>query len=312
LRLDHLSFWCRRILSFNAVRFKISCFSTVIARSTDQRTARIFLLIPVILRPLAHTSFSVSTQQSSSSPKIKARLSWSESFRKMADGSDESQNNNVEGAGGNWVNDLQRTVVGSKESVLRSASSFGQSSSIQFHSLQNDYVPHAISNLKTYEDAFLTKLKDGLTTAKEHPAACLGVVLTSSLLLMRGPRRFLLRQTFRRFESEETRFHNAEKNVKDFVTSVDLMKKESKKLLERAALAEKDMKHGHTELRDAGNQIQRLATSAYKVERQATDLVDGLREIPGREALKLRLEVSVLTETLIISSSPLFFSSPSP
>ncbi|CAN1796355.1 RGS1-HXK1-interacting protein 1 [Linum perenne] len=230
----------------------------------------------------------------------------------MADGSDESQNNNAEGAGGNWVDDLQRTVVESKESALRSASSFGQSSSIQFHSLQLISPMQTSWDLSSYRLFIFFSPTDGLTTAKEHPAACLGVVLTSSLLLMRGPRRFLLRQTFRRFESEETRFHNAEKNVKDFVTSVDLMKKESKKLLERAALAEKDMKHGHTELRDAGNQIQRLATSAYKVERQATDLVDGLREIPGREALKLRLEVSVLTETLIISSSPLFFSSPSP
>ena len=37
-------------------------------------------------------------------------------------------------------------------------------------------------------------------------------------------------------------FVKAEKNVKDFNISVDLMKKESKKLLERAELAEKDMK----------------------------------------------------------------------
>lgn len=43
-------------------------------------------------------------------------------------------------------------------------------------------------------------------------------------------------------------FVKAEKNVKELSTSVDLMKKESRKLLERAALAEKDMKYGHTEL----------------------------------------------------------------
>lgn len=46
----------------------------------------------------------------------------------------------------------------------------------------------------------------------------------------------------------QAQFNRAERNVKDLSLSVDLMKKESKKLLERAALAEKEMKHGHHEL----------------------------------------------------------------
>lgn len=36
--------------------------------------------------------------------------------------------------------------------------------------------------------------------------------------------------------------------MKELSLSVGLMKKESKKLLERAALAEKDMKRGHSDL----------------------------------------------------------------
>lgn len=46
----------------------------------------------------------------------------------------------------------------------------------------------------------------------------------------------------------QAQFVRAEKNVKELNLSVDLMKKESKKLLERAALAEKDLNYGHTEL----------------------------------------------------------------
>lgn len=46
----------------------------------------------------------------------------------------------------------------------------------------------------------------------------------------------------------QAQFVRAEKNVKELNLSVDLMKNESRKLLERAALAEKDMKCGHTEL----------------------------------------------------------------
>ena len=46
----------------------------------------------------------------------------------------------------------------------------------------------------------------------------------------------------------KARYASAEKRVKDLNISVDLMKMESKKLLERAALAERDMKYGHNEL----------------------------------------------------------------
>ncbi|KAE8710349.1 putative Nuclear pore complex protein [Hibiscus syriacus] len=108
-----------------------------------------------------------------------------------------------------------------------------------------------------------------------------------------GPRRLLFRNTLGRFQSEEAKFLRAEKNVKELNLSVDLMKKESSKLLERATLAEKmDMKHGHEELLNTGGRIHHLAKSVYKVEAEAADLMDGLREIPGRDALKLRAEAS--------------------
>ncbi|GAY46539.1 hypothetical protein CUMW_097850, partial [Citrus unshiu] len=45
-------------------------------------------------------------------------------------------------------------------------------------------------------------------------------------------------------------FVRAEKNVNELNLSGELMKKESKRLLERAALAEKDMIRGETELQD--------------------------------------------------------------
>ncbi|KAG5631462.1 hypothetical protein H5410_003179 [Solanum commersonii] len=116
--------------------------------------------------------------------------------------------------------------------------------------------------------------------------------------LRAGPRRFLYRQTLGRLQTEEAKFIKAEKNMKELGLSVGLMKKESKKLLERASLAEKDMKRGHSDLMVAGNQIQSVAKSVYKVEGQAADLMDVLREIPGREALKLRAEVASMASHL--------------
>ncbi|KAH6813838.1 chromosome-associated kinesin [Perilla frutescens var. frutescens] len=193
--------------------------------------------------------------------------------------------------------DLPRTVQESADSAIRSARSIHQSSSTHLRSFQ-DFIPQIGTRYRYYEEAFFTKLKDELVNVRENPAPAAGVAITSCLILMRGPRRFLIRQTFGRLQSEEAQFVRAEKNVKELTLSVDLMKKESKKLLERSVLAEKDMKRGHSHLRDAGTQIQRLARSVYKAEAEAADLMDLLREIPGREALKLRADVASMTAHL--------------
>ncbi|KAK9941468.1 hypothetical protein M0R45_018064 [Rubus argutus] len=186
--------------------------------------------------------------------------------------------------------DLQRTVMQSRDSAIRSARSLQ-------HNLP-EYMEKAVSGFRTYEHAFFHKIKEGLMSATENPASTVGIGLTAAFLVLPGPRRFLFRHTFGRFQSQEAKFVRAEKNVKEFNLSVDLMNKESKKLLERAALAEKDMKYGRTDLMDVGSRIQSLSKSVRKVEAQAADLMDGLREIPSRDALKLRAEVAAMTSVL--------------
>ncbi|KAF8398616.1 hypothetical protein HHK36_017547 [Tetracentron sinense] len=171
--------------------------------------------------------------------------------------------------------DLKRTVFESTDSALRSARSLQDNSSTYLRALQ-DFVPQFKSQYKAYEDAFFKKFKDELMSARKHPAVAGGVAVTAGLLLMRGPRRFLFRHTLGRLQSEEAQFVKAEKNVKELSLSVDLMKKESKKLLERAALAEKDMKFGQTELMNAGSRIQQLAKSVYKIEAQAAGCFYGI------------------------------------
>ncbi|XP_057781163.1 RGS1-HXK1-interacting protein 1 isoform X2 [Salvia miltiorrhiza] len=187
--------------------------------------------------------------------------------------------------------DLPRTVQESADTAIRSARTLQQSSSTHLRSFQ-DFVPQIGTRYRYYEEAFFTKVKDELVNLREHPALTAGVAVTSCLLLMRGPRRFLIRQTLGRLQSEEAQFVRAEKNLKELSLSVDLMKKESKKLLQRSVLAERDMIRGHYDLRDAGTQIQRFARSVNKAQTEAADLMDLLREIPGREALKLRADVA--------------------
>ncbi|KAH1243350.1 RGS1-HXK1-interacting protein 1 [Glycine max] len=171
-----------------------------------------------------------------------------------------------------------------QRSAIQSARTVQHSTINHFRAFQN-FLPEAVPQYRTYEDAFVNKVKDGLMIAKENPALSAGLAVSGALLAMRAPRRFLFRHTLGRFQSEEVRYARTEKNVKDLGLSVDLLKKESVKLLQRTALAEKEMKYGHTELVSAGTQFQQLAKSAYKVETRAADLLDKLRYIPSREAL---------------------------
>ncbi|XP_030477702.2 RGS1-HXK1-interacting protein 1 [Cannabis sativa] len=185
-------------------------------------------------------------------------------------------------------------VLSSTHSAIRYLQ---HNSSSHWTNLQ-ELVADAKSNYTAYEDKFFNTIQQELKSTREYPAATVGVGLAAALFLLPGPRRFLFRHTLGRLRSEEAKFVKAEKNVKELSLSVDVMKNESRKLLERAALAEKDMKYGHTELTNAGNHIQRLAKSVYKVETQAADLMDGLRETPGREALRLRAEVASMLSHL--------------
>ncbi|XP_050370059.1 RGS1-HXK1-interacting protein 1 [Argentina anserina] len=186
--------------------------------------------------------------------------------------------------------DLQRSVMQSRDSALRSAR-------ILQHNMPQ-YMDKTASSYRAYEHAFFHKIKEGVKSAAENPGSAIGIGLTAAFIFLPGPRRFLFRHTFGRFQSLEAKFAKAEKNVNQFNFSVDHLKRESNKLIERASLAEKQMNFGQTDLIEVGSRIQSLSKSVRKVEAQAADLMDGLREIPSGEALKLRAQVAAMTSEL--------------
>ncbi|KAH7278590.1 hypothetical protein KP509_38G047800 [Ceratopteris richardii] len=51
---------------------------------------------------------------------------------------------------------------------------------------------------------------------------------------------------------------------------------------------------GRTKLKQVGTQIQKLVSSMHKAENQSQSLMEGLRELPGRDALRFRAEVASL------------------
>ncbi|RZC63789.1 hypothetical protein C5167_025560 [Papaver somniferum] len=86
----------------------------------------------------------------------------------------------------------------------------------------------------------------------------------------------------------------AESKVKELRQAVDLVKAESEKLEQKALQAEEEMRRGRTKLRQAGDQIQGVIRSAYKIEKQARGLKDIVGELPSREASRFRSQVSNL------------------
>ncbi|KAL1802789.1 hypothetical protein ACET3Z_031436 [Daucus carota] len=161
-------------------------------------------------------------------------------------------------------------------------------------SLTADYLEDVKTDYKAYEDLAFGKIKDGLLFAASNPLLTSGVVLASGLIISKKPRRALYYKSMRLFSSEETLFSRAEAKVNRLKESIDSLKKESEALEKGALQAEEEMKRGRKKLRQAGNQIQGVTRTAYKIEREAAGLKDILKELPRREASQFRSEVSKL------------------
>ncbi|XP_039146433.1 RGS1-HXK1-interacting protein 1 isoform X1 [Dioscorea cayenensis subsp. rotundata] len=159
-------------------------------------------------------------------------------------------------------------------------------------------IPQLRSEYQVYEDAFVEKVKDGLLIARENSGLVLGVGAAAGLLLLRGPRRFLFRQTLGRLQSEEARFVKAEKGLQELTESVGKLNTDVNKLIKSAKAGEEEMLHGGTKIKNTGKEIQRLLKSIYAVESEAIDIMDGLRALPGRSALRLRAEVASMASEL--------------
>ncbi|XP_042379195.1 RGS1-HXK1-interacting protein 1-like isoform X1 [Zingiber officinale] len=151
---------------------------------------------------------------------------------------------------------------------------------------------------QVYEDTLVHKVKDQVLVAYEHPVETCAVAVGVGLLLLRGPRRILYRNTLGRFKTEEKRLTEAELHLRDINESISKLKKQSKNILTKISFGEEDLQRGSTKIRAAGHEIQRLSKYIYKVESQATDLMEDLRAVPGRKALELRAELASMTSGL--------------
>ncbi|KAG6512650.1 hypothetical protein ZIOFF_030775 [Zingiber officinale] len=162
---------------------------------------------------------------------------------------------------------------------------------------------------QVYEDTLVHKVKDQVLVAYEHPVETCAVAVGVGLLLLRGPRRILYRNTLGRFKTEESGYHvptlqlqfancggdafcyainlekrltEAELHLRDINESISKLKKQSKNILTKISFGEEDLQRGSTKIRAAGHEIQRLSKYIYKLASMTSGLKSQRHELNQR------------------------------
>uniref|UniRef100_A0A0D9VTI1 Uncharacterized protein n=1 Tax=Leersia perrieri TaxID=77586 RepID=A0A0D9VTI1_9ORYZ len=115
------------------------------------------------------------------------------------------------------------------------------------------FTPGLWSQYKAYEDAFVENAKGTISNAlvfvNEHQTEAIGCATVAGFILLRGPRRFLYRNTLGRFKTEKDLLNDAEQSMMEYKTSIEQLKKDSKYTLDKIAVGESDLQRGQTDLR---------------------------------------------------------------
>ncbi|XP_078160475.1 chromosome-associated kinesin [Carex rostrata] len=161
-----------------------------------------------------------------------------------------------------------------------------------------ELIPSVRSQCDAYVDQFVSTVKGNIKLVEEHPVEAAGVTTVAGLVLMRAPRRFLIRNTFGRFKTEKDLLNEAESRMKQLQNSLEGLKKTNSGILKKTEFGEEDILRGIANMRSSGKQIQSLVNSIHKAESSAADLMHRLRSLPGRESIELRAEVASMVSDL--------------
>ncbi|KAJ4764352.1 alanine-tRNA ligase [Rhynchospora pubera] len=162
----------------------------------------------------------------------------------------------------------------------------------------DELIPSVRSQCDAYVDQFVNTVKDKIKLVQEHPIEATAVATVSGLVLLRAPRRFLIRNTLGRFKTEKDLLNEAESRMKQLQKSLEDLRKVNSGVLKKTEFGEEDILRGSSNMRSSGKQIQSLVSSIYKAESSAADLMHRLRSLPGRESIELRAEVASMVSDL--------------
>lgn len=149
------------------------------------------------------------------------------------------------------------------------------------------------------QDQAFDTLKEGIEYCIVHPYISYPAAAAFVLTAMPGVRRLAYRVTLGRLRNPEAVVSSSEAKLSTLTTKTNEFAAESKKLQERAQLAEEEMTRGYNKLKAARQELQRLESSVAKSERLAANVLQDLRSMRSNSrATELRSEVAVKLSAL--------------
>ncbi|XP_042431051.1 RGS1-HXK1-interacting protein 1-like isoform X1 [Zingiber officinale] len=202
---------------------------------------------------------------------------------------------------GSSADEITKTVTSSAVSAMQSAGSSLSWAFLAYSEtldVAKDKIQVARDHYAATEEMAVAKIKEGIIEAATHPAMSCGIAAGLGLVLLKRPRRYLIRNTRRIFVSEESLLSSAEAKVKELQQSVNMVTNESKKLEDRATRALDEIKRGQRTLMEEGRQIQMQLNATNPVEKELMSLKDSLIELPKADASRYRSEVSAISSQI--------------
>lgn len=154
------------------------------------------------------------------------------------------------------------------------------------------YYDIGVAHYRVAEDHFFSSLTAGVEVALANPNITTAALAGLALVTLPGPRRFLFRQTWGRWRSDETVYLAAQRKSQALGESVQGFTVEAGKLSQRLASAETQYLDGLRRVKATNRQLQSLAKEIASSENGARRLIRTLRELPSAEAIALRAEVA--------------------
>ncbi|KAJ4804105.1 alanine-tRNA ligase [Rhynchospora pubera] len=159
-----------------------------------------------------------------------------------------------------------------------------------------------------HEEIAVEKIKEGVEVARSHPGLSVAAATGVGLILLKGPRQYLIQTLRRTFVSNEVLISSAKTEVNGLRQSLNLITNENRKLMERSLNAERQFEKGMTTIKEEGRAIERQLRNIKHIENDIRDLKEVLHQLPRPQASPFKsqasnLESEIKREKKVLSSA---------
>lgn len=134
---------------------------------------------------------------------------------------------------------------------------------------------------------------EGVSCVVQYETASIAAAVGLAALILPGPRRFLWRSTFGRFQSAESLQAAAEARLTSLAQAIDAQGAEAEQLAEKLASARAEYSAAAATLRSAASDMRSFAGRVEGTEKKVQALMQDLRELRSKHALQMRSDAAV-------------------